>query len=249
MPEGMKLSGRTALVTGAARRIGRAISLALAERGVNLVLHARNSVNEAEALAGEVRALGVRAWIVAADLAGARQVDSLFARALEAAGHVDFLINNASIFEPATLAGFSFEELAENVQVNAFAPLQLARAFAAQGRAGAVVNILDTRVTVYDREHIPYHLSKRMLLSLTSMMALEYAPGVRVNAVAPGLILPPAGEDRSYLERLASSNPLKRIGSTEDVTRAVLFLLESDFVTGEVVFVDGGYHLKGRMYE
>ncbi|MFW6158915.1 MAG: SDR family oxidoreductase, partial [Planctomycetota bacterium] len=118
----------------------------------------------------------------------------------------------------------------------------------AQGRDGAIVNFLDTRVVAYDREHVAYHLSKRMLFSLTRMMALEFAPAVRVNAVAPGLILPPPGRDRAYLERLKSSNPLNRVGTLGQVTEAVLFLLGNEFVTGQVVFVDGGQHMNGRTY-
>ena len=111
------------------------------------------------------------------------------------------------------------------------------------------MNLLDSRITVYDKANSSYHLSKRMLMSLTKMMALEFAPRVRVNGVAPGSILSPSGKDQAYLERLASQNPLKRIGSTEDVAEAVLFLLKNDFVTGQLLYVDGGYHLNGRTYE
>ena len=143
---------------------------------------------------------------------------------------------------------FSLKDLEDNVQVNAISPLLIGRSFAKQGCEGAVVNFLDTRITEYDSGHAAYHLSKRMLFTLTRMMALEFAPSVRVNAIAPGLILPPPGEDVLYLQKLAPTNPLNRIGSPESITDAVLFLLNSEFVTGQVIFVDGGYHIKGNVY-
>ena len=128
------------------------------------------------------------------------------------------------------------------------APLELTRCLAAQGRDGAVVNLLDARVGDYDRQHAAYHLSKRLLAALTRRMAIEFAPRLRVNAVAPGLILPPDGEDEGHFDRLASTNPLQRRGCPEAVAEAVLFLLRSDFVTGQVLFVDGGRHLRGNLH-
>jgi len=126
--------------------------------------------------------------------------------------------------------------------------LQLSRALAAQGRSGQVLNLLDCRILSYDAEHAAYHLSKRMLFSLTRMLALELAPRLRVNAVAPGLILPPPGRDEAYLQALARTNPLQRHGGAGDVVRAALFLMQSGFVTGQVIYVDGGHHMTGRTY-
>ncbi|MCH7709078.1 MAG: SDR family oxidoreductase [Myxococcales bacterium] len=107
---------------------------------------------------------------------------------------------------------------------------------------------MDTRITDYDKSHVSYHLSKRMLFSMTRMMALEFAPKVRVNAIAPGLILPPEGKDETYLQDLARSNPLLAYGGPGDVVEAVLFLLQGRFVTGQVLYVDGGRHLLGGVY-
>lgn len=242
------MKGKTALVTGAAKRLGRTVVLALAENGVNVVLHYGASRAEAEATAKEIRRKRVRAWPIAADLADPDQTCGLVARVVDLAGPLDFLVNNASIFTPSHLTDFTSDDLAANVQVNAVAPLLLARAFAAQKREGAVVNFLDSRIADYDREHAAYHLSKRMLHTLTKMMALEFAPRVRVNAVAPGLILPPPGQDESYLRKYRTTNPLQRIGSSAGVAEAVLFLLRSEFVTGQVIYVDGGRHLKGNVY-
>ena len=108
---------------------------------------------------------------------------------------------------------------------------------------------LDTMVMDYDKKHLPYHLSKRTLQTLTRIMAMEFAPAIRVNAVAPGLILPPAGKGLEYLEQLVSSNPLHRYGGPEDIVQAVFYLLGAEFVTGQTLFVDGGRHLRGSMYE
>ena len=205
-----ELAGKAALVTGAAKRLGRATALALARAGASVVAHFNTSVEAAEELAGRIRDVGPKAWTLQADLADPAQAEGLFARAVERAGPIDILINNASIFSPSHLSDFTVEELTANVHLHAVAPLLLGRALAAQGRAGVIVNFLDCRIVDYDRAHAAYHVSKRMLFTLTRMMALEFAPAVRVNGVAPGLILPPPGQDESFLDRMASSNPLHR---------------------------------------
>ena len=249
MEKSSKSSERTVLITGAGKRIGRSIALRLAAAGFHIVVHANHSGLEAESTADAVRRLNVNSWVFTADLSDPIQTEDLMARAIETAGTIDCLVNNASRFKPASLNVFTLDDLMQNVRINAFAPLVLARALAKQNRHGAIVNLLDSRITVYDKAHSSYHLSKRMLMSLTKMMALEFAPGIRVNGVAPGPILPPSGKDEAYLEKLASQNPLKRIGSAEDVAEAVLFLLKNEFVTGQILYIDGGYHMNGRTYE
>ncbi|HPO15697.1 MAG TPA: SDR family oxidoreductase [Candidatus Hydrogenedentes bacterium] len=245
----IELSGKTALVTGGAKRLGASIVLALARAGVHVGIHYRTAQGEAESLAVQARGLGVRAWVFPEDLSHRQGVESLMDWVVESAGPIDFLINNASIFPEQTLNDLTIEEIHRNVDVNALAPLLLGRRLAAQGREGAIVNLLDARISDYDREHVPYHLSKRMLLTLTRIMAVEFAPKVRVNAVAPGLILPPEGKDAAYLESLKDTNLLHRYGSTEGVSEAVLFLLRSGFITGQVIYVDGGRNLRGNMYD
>jgi pteridine reductase len=239
----------TTLVTGAGKRIGRAVALSLAEAGSNVVVHADHSKFDAESTAEEIRRIGCKSWVLFADLSDPAQAEGLLIRAIETAGALDFLINNASIFEQNPLSSFTLDDFQKVMRVNTFAPLVLGRAFIKQKRVGAIVNFLDTRMTSYDRDHSAYQLSKLSLSSLTKMMALEFAPRVRVNAVAPGPILPPPGKDSAYMERLASTNPLHRIGNLGDVTGAVLFLLKSTYITGQVLYVDGGYHLKGQTYE
>lgn len=242
------LAGRNALVTGGAKRLGRAAALALAAEGACVVVHYRASGEEAAGLVDEINAMGARAYALAAELSDTTQTESLFRRACELTGPMDVLVNNASIFHESGLVDFSREALDGNIRVNAYAPLVLARKLAAQDRPGHIINFLDCRAVDYDRRHVAYHLSKRMLMDLTRMMALEFAPAVQVNAVAPGLILPPEGRDESYLAALADTNPMKRYGCERDVTDTVLFLLKSTFITGQVVFVDGGRHIRGCMY-
>jgi len=240
-----KLKGRTALITGASKRIGRALAIALAEEGVNIVAHDRRALEtETIKVCGEVKDCGAKSWKVLADLEKPEEYESLVAQALKAAGSLDFLINNASIFLPNTPMDVGFGDITRHLHVNAWAPFVLAREFARLAERGKIINLLDTRVTGYDRAHVAYVLSKKMLSTLTMMCALEFAPGFTVNGVAPGLILPPAGMDEYYLDRLARSVPLAKHGGPEDIAEAVIYLLKSDYVTGQILYVDGGRHLR-----
>ena len=135
-----------------------------------------------------------------------------------------------------------------NIRINTLAPLLLSRSFAKQTKQGVIINFLDSRIVEYDAQHAAYHISKRSLFTITRMLALEFAPSIRVNAVAPGLILPPEGKDINYLKEHAQNNPLKCYGDPQDIADAVLFLIRSSFITGQVIFVDGGYHIKGCTY-
>ena len=236
--------GKTAVVTGAARRIGRAVSNALGEAGSNVVVHDHQSLRgECENLCDEMDRFGVKTWIVTADFEDPSDTASVIGRALKAAGNLDILVNSAAVFQGDTLRDADFNNLMHHMQVNAWAPLILSREFARVAPGGKIINLLDTRISGYDWKHVSYILSKHALHILTKMTALEFAPGITVNAVAPGLILPPPGKDMSYLEELAATMPLKRHGGPPDIVDAVLFLLRSDFITGQVIYVDGGRHL------
>ena len=238
------LEGKTALVTGGAHRIGRAIVLAMATHGANVVIHYNSSAADAESTAADARAQGVDAWTICADLSDARQAEGLVPAAHDFKGGIDILINNAAVFPRSTLESLTPESLGETVAVNAIAPLIITRAFARLAGEGTVVNILDSRIRRTDTGHVSYQLSKNMLASLTRLMALEYAPHIRVNGVAPGLIMPPPGQDGSYLRERLSKNILHRSGTVEDVADAVLFLVTGKFITGETVFVDGGENIR-----
>jgi len=248
MREDGMLKGAAALVTGGAKRLGAACVRVLAEEGVNVCIHYRSSGEAAAALAGELRASGVNAGLVRGDLSDPRGVAKLFEEVTGMFGPIDILVNNASIFEESTMLECSVEQILENINTNALSAFMLARAFAEQGRPGHIINFLDTRVMDYDRTHYAYHLSKRLFHTITRTMALELAPSIQVNAIAPGLILPPAGKDIRYLEELAHTNPLNRFGKVEDVMDALRYLLNATFVTGQVLYVDGGRHMRGNIY-
>jgi NAD(P)-dependent dehydrogenase (short-subunit alcohol dehydrogenase family) len=239
-----RLRGRTALITGAGKRIGRALAIALAEEGVQIVAHDRKAMEqETNKVCSEVNDCGARSWKVLADLEKPEEYEDLINEALRQSGTVDILINNASLFTPGGLQDLSFKDLMKQVQVNAWAPFVLSREFSRRVQRGKIVNLLDTRVAGYERTHAAYLLSKKMLATLTRMCAVEFAPGITVNAVAPGAILPPAGKGPEYLQELAQGLPLKRHGAPQDIVDAVIYLLGSDFVTGQVLYVDGGKHL------
>ncbi len=240
------IKGQRALVTGSAKRLGTAIALALADAGVDLVIHYRASQAEAEATAAQVRAKGVKAVVLQADLAAQGAAEALYERAVAEGGPIDILINNASIFEKGGLADCGEKELEDNMRVHAMSPLQLARRMAGSGRPGVIINLLDTRISRHDPVYGAYCLSKRMLADLTTMLALELAPGIRVDGVAPGPILPPPGARDDVMEKLAAGVPLQATGTANDIAEAVLFLIRSTFITGQIIYVDGGAHIPRR---
>jgi len=240
------LSGKTALVTGGAKRIGKAVALALAGRGVHVAVHYNRSGGEAEKTAAEIREYGVKAWTVGGDLSDGEETKRIVPLAKEKAGRIDILVNNASVFGESRLRGIDIGDFERTLAVNAIAPLVLSEAFAGQTDSGVIVNFLDSRIAAWDLDRVAYQVSKNMLYHLTGMTAAAYAPDIRVNAVAPGVILPPPGKDESVAERLGKLSPLKRRGTLEDVTDAVLFLVGHDYLTGEVLYVDGGLNISER---
>jgi hypothetical protein len=243
VPAHDSLRGETALVTGAGRRIGREIAVALAQEGVRILIHYNTSAAEAHQLQAHLDEIGAGSWLVKADLSHESECEGLIDRCVQVAGGLDILVNSASIFPAQTLKEASRDGLFTNIQLNAWAPFVLSRNFHDRVGRGNIINLLDSRIKGYDWMHVPYILSKHMLAVLTRMTALEYAPDIRVNGVAPGLILPPPDKDERYLDALTGSVPLKRHGHARDISSAVVFLLKSHFVTGQVVNVDGGRHL------
>ncbi len=246
MQEHDSLRGKTALVTGGAKRLGKAIALALAQNGMNIVLHYNRSENEAGQTAEKIRAAGVGVTLHRADLSVPGEAERMFREHREM--NIGVLVNNASSFGEDDIFSFSLEDLSRHIAVNAYAPLVLSRAFALTGGNGSIIHILDTRIASFDPKHASYHLSKRMLYTMTRMMAMEFAPRVRVNGIAPGIVLPPEGEDAAYVSRVASQYPLKKSATPGDVAAAVIFILESGAMTGQVIYLDGGSHLQGCAY-
>lgn len=183
------LDGKTALITGSAVRIGREIALSLAERGVNIIIHYHSSKRHADELSSELDRMGVRSWSIQADLSRFES-DKLIEQCLELSGSLDILVNNASIFTKSTIDDLTLADLVKNIEINAWAPFSLSRAYAHKIKRGCIINLLDQRITSYDLNHTGYILSKHVLTALTRITALAYAPEIRVNGIAPGLILP-----------------------------------------------------------
>jgi pteridine reductase len=237
------LDGKTALITGSAVRIGREIALSLAERGVNIIIHYHSSKRHTDELSSELDRMGVRSWSIQADLSRFES-DKLIEQSLELSGSLGILVNNASIFTKSTIDDLTLADLVNNIEINAWAPFSLSRAYAREIKRGCIINLLDQRITSYDLNHTGYILSKHVLTALTRITALAYAPEIRVNGIAPGLILPPPGEPMSYLEKLSGTIPLKRHGNPGNIGEAAVFLASNEFITGEIIFVDGGRHLR-----
>ncbi|RMH37304.1 MAG: SDR family oxidoreductase [Nitrospirae bacterium] len=245
----MNLQGKTAIVTGGARRLGRTMSLALAERGMNLVIHYGRSAEAVEEVLAEVRARGVQAVAVACDFEQPAQAPRVMETALDRFGGCQVLVNNAAIFESGNVFDTDEANWDRHFAINLKAPFFLSQAFAKHvppGEKGKIVNITDWRAVRPGTGHVAYTLTKAALGTLTQVLAQALAPRIAVNAVALGAILPPPGKDQAYLDRVAKSVPLRCSGSPEDVVAAVMFLLEgSDYVTGTTLLVDGGAHLGG----
>ncbi|MBU8871164.1 MAG: SDR family oxidoreductase [Gemmatimonadales bacterium] len=241
------LDGRTALVTGAARRIGAAIVQALAGQGAAVVIHYRDSGDEAKALAVELQTRGSKASLVCGDLADPAAAAGLVGEAAREAGRpIDILINNASIFESGS------EKWDQHQAVNLRAPYLLAQAFAAQlpidGPAD-IINMNDIRAMRPGADYLAYTISKVGLHGLTRSLAQALAPRARVNELALGAVLPPdgpAGDGEStfeYVHTLREAIPMRNFPSVAEVTDSLLFLLGNEAVTGQTIQVDGGEHL------
>lgn len=238
---------RTALVTGAARRLGRAIAQALADAGFAVALHYRESRKEAEELAREIADRGVQAAPLAADLANEAEVAALVARAEEALGPIGVLINNASRFEQDEWFNATRTSWQAHMEPNLRAPFVLMQQFARalpNDAEGVIINMLDQRVFSITPHFVSYTVSKAGLWALTQSMALALAPRIRVVGIGPGPTLPSPRQSASEFARQASLLPLKRGPTPEEIARAVLLVLTLPSFTGQMLALDGGQHLQ-----
>lgn len=240
------------LVTGAARRLGREIALALARAGWDVAVHYGQSADDAAGTVAAIEALGRRAVALAADLDDERAVEALFEAACSRLGPLDAVVNNASRFEPDRPESASYAMLARHVGPNLGAPLVLARRLhalrAASPDAGArpaavVVNLLDQKLENLNPDFLAYTLSKAALASATTMLAMAFAPLVRVVAVSPGITLLSGDQSPESFERAHRATPLGRSSTPADIAAAVCFLADAPAVTGINLTVDGGQHL------
>ncbi len=241
----MHLQGKVALVTGGAHRLGRAFVLALARAGMDVIVHYGHSSREAEDTVAQARHYGVRAVRVQADLQDAEQAARLVEQSAEVLSTPQVLVNSAAIFVPGTLRNTDLDNWSRHFRINLRAPFLLTQSFARLlgEQQGKVVNIVDWRALYPGRQYLAYTLSKAALVTFTRMAAHELAPNIQVNALALGAVLPPPDKDEAYLERLVQRVPAKRAARLEEVTDALFFLLRNDYITGEVILVDGGAHL------
>ncbi len=237
------LSGQVALVTGGAHRVGQAIALALARAGADVVIHYHRSRQAAEATAHEIAALGRGALPLTADLGDVAQIGPMFQQVAQTFGRLDILVNSASTFEAVSFMDMTPEQWDRTLDVNlrgaAFCAQAGARMMLAQG-SGHIVNIADV-IGLRPWPRFPHHsVAKAGLIMLTRVLAMTLAPHIRVNAVAPGPVLKPAGMPQERWEEIGQATLLKRPGDSNDVAQAVLFLVGSSYITGEVLVVDGG---------
>lgn len=241
----LDLHGHTALVTGAGRRLGLVFAEALAARGASVAMHYGSSSDAVEQAARLARETGVRTLALQADLEQPEQARAFLERAQAELGDVDFLVNNAAIFEPVKVELTSLESWQRHLAINLTAPFLLCQAFARlrRGRPGAIVNVLDWRALRPGSDHFPYTISKAGLAAMTQSLAQGLAPSIRVNGLALGAILPPQGAlpgDDGPID----DAPLKRWGTPADAADALLFLLTGPgFITGHILHLDGGRHL------
>jgi pteridine reductase len=233
---------KVALVTGAGVRLGKAIALRLGAEGYDLALHYRGSRQEAEDTAGGVP----RGELFQADLGRPDGAAGLASAVLERMGQVDLLVNSAAIFFPTPTLAQAEESWDELMSLNVRAPLSLARHLEGTLRAqrGSIVNIVDIYALRPAERFLSYSVSKGALWSLTQSLAMHFAPDVRVNAVSPGAALPPVGATPEEEERLTGKVPLQRMGGADSIAQAVSYLAAADFVTGQMICVDGGRTLR-----
>ncbi|MBM3579968.1 MAG: SDR family oxidoreductase [Alphaproteobacteria bacterium] len=233
----------TALITGGAKRIGRKIALLLASRGYDLVISYNKSKQEAKELAAEIsKKFQVKCDIFQADLRDEKQAKRLAEFVKINSANWSLLINNASIFTKSNFLTAPDSELSDNLNLHFISPLILAKEFAKNSpKNGQIINITDKNIARYDTSYFYYLLSKKSLAELTKMLALELAPSIRVNAIAPGFILDPI--DHSETQNFIQKIPLQKKGETQNILQAVDFLLNNHFVTGQILFIDGGASL------
>jgi len=239
----MELKGKTALVTGGAHRVGKAISLALAAQGMNVVINYNQSAKAAEETAKEIQALGVGALAVQANVAEAEQVYNMVEKANQVFGGIDVLVNSASVFEATPFPTNDFRGWQKVTRialdgsfycVNAVAPGMLSRG------EGAILFIVDLSAWEPWPNFTAHSVAKAGVMALMRQTALELAPAVRVNAIAPGPVLPPPDYTPEMIEATGKNTLLNRWGRAEDVADAVVFLAKADYITADVLFVDGG---------
>ncbi|MCG8569900.1 MAG: SDR family oxidoreductase [Spirochaetes bacterium] len=237
----------TVFITGGAKRIGRAIAFYLLSKGYNLAIHYRKSSKEAKELQSFCMDQGKECRLYQADLSNITETTEMFQQVLNDFPRLNLLINNASVFQRAPLLNTEPDLLNQTFTINFFVPYLLSQAFGIHiknnDQAGQIINLIDTKVNKHNFFYSAYTLSKQALYHLTLQSAKELAPHIRVNGICPGVILAPEGTDQEYLEPILKHVPLGKKGTVEEITQTVGFLLDNQYLTGQVIYVDGGQHI------
>jgi len=236
---------KIAFVTGGATRIGAALCTHLAQQGWEVIIHCNTSEREARFLSESLQARykGKDFPVVQHDLINWKQIPEFWEGVIQHHGLPLLLINNASLFQPGMLSNTSPELMESMLNINLMAPFFLAQAFSNTCETGLVINLLDSAVVTNKTTHAAYLLAKKSLLEFTKMAALEWAPRIRVNAIAPGPVLPPPDKSMEHLQMVAYKTPLQQIVSIHSLTAAIDYLLTNINATGDILFCDSGQHL------
>lgn len=243
LEKAFRMKGNYALITGSADRIGRGIALELASQGYNLLLHYNSSRGKAEDLKHQVDKYGVKSQLLQINFMVDNDFDAIFSSLKSDNINIDLLVNCASDFRPSSFEDIGSDLYHKEMRINFENIYLLTKSFARVYLKGSIINFIDTKVEKNYSKHLDYILSKKLLKEFTKLSAVHLAPNFRVNAIAPGLILPPKDKDESYLLNLAQEIPLKTIGNLQEILKAVNFLIDSNFVTGQILYIDGGDHL------
>lgn len=234
-----------ALVTGGATRIGAAITAHLAQCGWEVIIHYKSSDTKARSLSESLQALHSERQfpVVRYDLFNWKEIDGFWNNVVQQYGSPDLLVNNASLFQPGRISDTSTDLMESMLNINFMAPFYMAQAFSRTTTDGAVINLLDTAITTNGTTHAAYLLAKKNLGEFTKMAALEWAPEIRMNAIAPGPVLPPPDKSIDHLNAVALKTPLQQIVDVKALLSALDYLLANKNVTGDILFCDSGQHL------
>ncbi|WP_434983630.1 SDR family oxidoreductase [Vreelandella zhaodongensis] len=244
------MSTPAALVTGGATRLGRFFAEALADKGYDIALHVNSSRTEAEDVAKTIQAKGRRCEILPCNFLN-DSLEELVVAAKQQFPSLNVLLNSASAYEPAPIAATDMAMLETQFRVNMFTPLLLTRHFANAVENGQIINIIDNKVAYHQYPYAAYLLSKKSLADMTRMAALEFAPRLRINGIAPGVVLPASQRTSDYIQWRIEGIPVQHQGSPAHLVQALHYLMDNDFVAGQILFVDGGesINLEGRHSE
>ena len=233
-----------ALITGGSDRIGKAVAIHLAKEGYHLVLHYNSAKEKAENLQMHIESTyKVKVELLQINFLKENDFNHIFEDFKRKNITIEVLVNCASDFIPSSFNEQGSELFDKEMTINLKIPYLLTKAFARVFGKGNIINFVDTKVAKNKTVHLDYILSKKLLKDFTKISAVELAPNIRVNAIAPGLILPPEGKDESYLLNLAKDIPLKTVGNLDEILKAFQFILDSYFFTGQILYIDGGEHL------